>query len=375
MVRVLTGDIFRSGAQTLVNTVNCVGVMGKGIALEFKRRFPEMYRDYVVRCGARQVRLGEPYLFRGPSPPWVLNFPTKDHWRSVSNLADIVAGLEYLERHYEAWGITSLAVPPLGCGQGQLEWRVVGPTMYRHLIGLAIPVEFYAPPGTPRPQMEEDFLLGASEPRESQSPSVEGSRIDPAWIALVEILARIDREPYHWPVGRTTFQKLAYFATEAGLPTGLRHSRGSYGPFAADLKQITSRLVNNGLVQEQRLGRMLAVKPGPTYRDAAQAFACQLTEWEAPIARTADLILRMRTEQAEMAATVHFAAQDMQRRTKHRPTECEVLDAALKWKQNRRPPWKEEDVMWAIRNLSVLGWLQLQPGEQRVPDEEFLIHV
>jgi len=223
--------------------------------------------------------------------------------------------------------------------------------------------------------MEEDFLLGASEPRESQSPSVEGSRIDPAWIALVEILARIDREPYHWPVGRTTFQKLAYFATEAGLPTGLRHSRGSYGPFAADLKQITSRLVNNGLVQEQRLGRMLAVKPGPTYRDAAQAFACQLTEWEAPIARTADLILRMRTEQAEMAATVHFAAQDMQRRTKHRPTECEVLDAALKWKQNRRPPWKEEDVMWAIRNLSVLGWLQLQPGEQRVPDEEFLIHV
>jgi len=80
MVKVITGDIFESKAQTLVNTVNSVGVMGKGIALEFKRRFPEMYEDYVARCKRREVRLGEPYLFKRATLPWILNFPTKDDW-------------------------------------------------------------------------------------------------------------------------------------------------------------------------------------------------------------------------------------------------------------------------------------------------------
>src|SRR6266536_5356806 len=113
-MRILVGDILQSKAQTLVNTVNCVGVMGKGIALEFKRRFPEMYDDYVRRCDSHEVRLGRPYLWRSLTPPFVLNFPTKNHWRSPSRLDDIVEGLRYLREHYAEWGITSLAVPPLG---------------------------------------------------------------------------------------------------------------------------------------------------------------------------------------------------------------------------------------------------------------------
>src|SRR5438552_1778116 len=133
MVDVLIGDMFESGAQTLVNTVNTVGVMGKGIALEFKKRFPDMYADYVARCEAHIVRLGQPYIFHRPSTPWVLNFPTKGQWRAVSRLSDIVTGLEHIERHYREWGITSLAVPALGCSNGQLEWRVVGPTLFKHL--------------------------------------------------------------------------------------------------------------------------------------------------------------------------------------------------------------------------------------------------
>ena len=149
MVQVIIGDMFQSKAQTLVNTVNCVGVMGKGVALEFKKRFPDMYEDYVRRCKARAVKLGQPYLYRRLVLPWILNFPTKDHWRSISRLEDIVRGLRYLEQYYKEWGITSLAVPPLGCGQGQLEWRVVGPTLYRHLKRLEIPVELYAPYGMP----------------------------------------------------------------------------------------------------------------------------------------------------------------------------------------------------------------------------------
>lgn len=92
MITVVRGDLFKSKAQTLVNTVNCVGVMGKGIALGFKKQFPEMFADYVRRCEAGEVRVGQPYLYRSLLPPWVLNFPTKDHWRSVARLSDITKG-------------------------------------------------------------------------------------------------------------------------------------------------------------------------------------------------------------------------------------------------------------------------------------------
>src|SRR3989304_7425692 len=122
-IKVLIGDLFTSKMQTWMNTVNRGGVMGKGIALEFKKRFPEMYHDYARRCEAKQVKLGQPYLYRQLTPPWIVNFPTKDHWRSVTRLDDIVQGLEFLSRHYKEWGITSLAVPPLGCGEGRLERR------------------------------------------------------------------------------------------------------------------------------------------------------------------------------------------------------------------------------------------------------------
>ena len=145
MVNLVTDDLFDSEAQTLVNAVNCVGVMGKGIALAFKRRFPEMFAEYRERCKRGDVRLGEPYQYRGQSLPYVLNFPTKNHWRVPSKLEDIVAGLAYLEAHYHAWGITSLAVPALGCGAGQLSWDVGGPVLYDALDRLAIPVALYAP--------------------------------------------------------------------------------------------------------------------------------------------------------------------------------------------------------------------------------------
>ncbi|MHB8577225.1 MAG: macro domain-containing protein [Dehalococcoidia bacterium] len=158
VIRIALDDIFESRAQTLVNTVNCVGVMGKGIALEFKRRFPEMYLDYVQRCARGEVRLGQPYLFADLVGPWVLNFPTKGHWRAASLKADIEAGLRYLDAHCQDWGITSLAVPPLGCGNGGLEWRQLGPVLYRYLSQFTIPVELYAPCSAPPDQLLVEFL-------------------------------------------------------------------------------------------------------------------------------------------------------------------------------------------------------------------------
>jgi O-acetyl-ADP-ribose deacetylase (regulator of RNase III)/uncharacterized protein YwgA len=373
MVRTLVGDLFESNAQTLVNTVNCVGVMGKGVALGFKKRFPEMYEDYVRRCKAGEVRLGRPYLYRSLVPPWILNFPTKDHWRSVARLQDIVRGLDYLEQHYKEWGITSLAVPPIGCGEGQLEWRVVGPTLYRYLSRLDTPVELYAPHGTPKEELESTFLAQSPEATTVTGVPRESSRINPAWVALVEIVARIERETYHWPVGRTTFQKIAYFATESGIPTGLTYSMGSYGPFASDLKRVITRLVNHGLIREERLGRMFTVKPGSTYEDARRAYKEQLDQWNSIIESITDLFLRMRTPQAEVAATVHFAARSLPGGSQAKPTEMDVFKEVKQWKQKRRPALKDEDVAQAIRNLNLLGWLDVRPSlDLPVPKEERL---
>ncbi len=158
MIAVQVGNLFDSRAQTLVNAVNCVGVMGKGIALEFKRRFPGMIKDYRARCSKGEVRLGEPYVLKSSRRPWILNFPTKGHWRQASRLADIVAGLEALEAHCEDWGLQSLAVPALGCGYGQLRWREVGPVLYRRLSRLGIPVELYVPFGASAAESTVAFL-------------------------------------------------------------------------------------------------------------------------------------------------------------------------------------------------------------------------
>ncbi len=360
MVTIKTGDLFESNAQTLVNTVNCVGVMGKGVALGFKERFPEMYKDYVRLCEAKRVRLGQPYLYKQLTGPWILNFPTKDHWRSVSNLSDIISGLQYLEKHYKEWGILSLAVPPLGCGQGGLEWRVVGPTLYRCLSRLDIPVELYPPRGTPEGELKPEFLTDHSQ--QAPPPSQSLTRIPASWLALVEILQRVVSEPYHWPVGRITFQKIAYFATEAGLPTGLAFRKGSYGPFSEDLKPMLTKLVNNGLLEERKLGRMLSVYPGQTFPDAKRILGGKIEEWNEIMDTVADLFLRIRTQQAEIAASVLFSAKNLSRTPSEKATECDVLEAVMQWKIRRKPPLDKTEVAQTIRHLNLLRWVDLKPS-------------
>jgi len=369
MIDVKIGNILDSKAQTLINTVNCVGIMGKGIALEFKKKFPDMYKDYVKRCDRGEIKLGQPYLYRSLIPPWIVNFPTKDHWRSVARLEDIEKGMRYLIARYKEWGITSLAVPPLGCGEGQLEWRIVGPTMYRYLKQLDIPVELYAPFGTPAMETQSSFLTKVEEPIISDA-GTGTFKVKPDWVAIVEILARIENEPYHWPVGRTTFQKIVYFATEAGLATDLAFSQGSYGPFAHNLKLKISQLVNNGLINEKRLGNMLQVTTGQTYQDARKAYNNSIKEREKIINDLVDLFLRMKTNQAEIAATVRFSAESLTKSTGRKPSENQVLSSVMQWKQKRRPPLNEAEVAKTIRNLAALGWLNVSASNDLpVPEE------
>ena len=158
-----SGDLLHSSAQTLVNTVNCVGVMGRGIALDFRCAYPAMFEDYARRCNAGEVRPGRPYLWRPTHADqhWVLNFPTKRHWRARSRMSDIVDGLDWLEAHCEEWGIESLAVPALGCQNGGLRWAEVGPLLFERLGRLGIPVELYAPLGASAEESSEEFLLRA----------------------------------------------------------------------------------------------------------------------------------------------------------------------------------------------------------------------
>ncbi len=145
MIEIVKGNLFNSKAQTLVNTVNCVGVMGKGIALEFKKRYPDVFHEYKILCDKKELVLGKPKLIKNLLPPWVLLFPTKNHWRSSSKISDIEDGLIYLEKHYKEWGITSIAVPPLGCGLGNLNWKDVKPLMLSYFSHFDIPVEIYEP--------------------------------------------------------------------------------------------------------------------------------------------------------------------------------------------------------------------------------------
>ncbi len=380
MIKVLIGNLFESQTQTLVNTVNCVGIMGKGIALEFKKRFPEMFRDYEQRCKRGEVILGRPYLYkphgsllknsnqcsflpnednRPGSDKWILNFPTKDHWRSLAQLGSIIEGVQFLLDHYKEWGIRSLAMPPLGCGEGQLEWRVIGPTLYRYLKKMDIPVELYAPYNTPHEELQIQFL---SENIDSRAHMPDPKWIPAGWIVFVEILKRLEDEPYHkGPIGKTIFQKIAFTTTKAGIDTQLKFEKGSYGPFSSELqKNVLSRLINNGLVEEECLGKMHSIKSGPTFLDARKAYAQKLEEWKPIIDKIVDLFMRLNTEQAEIIATVIFAADQLKLVLDKKPTEQEVLNYVMEWKQKKSPPLSFHKVAEAIRNLAVLEWIEVQ---------------
>ncbi len=376
MIKVLIGDLFTSKAQTIVNTVNCVGIMGKGIALQFKKRFPDMYRDYEERCRRKEVKLGRPYLYKTMLPPYILNFPTKDHWRSVTNLADIERGLQYLHNHYKEWGITSMAVPPLGCGEGQLEWRIVGPTLYRFLSRMDIPVELYAPYGTPHEELQLSFLESGGTYDASVTAMPEPKWVQPAWVALVEIVRLIEKQTYRHFIGRTIFQKIAYVATANGLPTDLKFEKKSYGPFSADLKKVYARLLNNGLIEEESVNeKAFSVKVGKTYTDALKVYKDKIEQWRDIINKTADLFLRLDSKQAEVVATVLYSAGELKSKGNGKPSESEVLDAVLSWKLKRRPPLETQEIAQTIRNLGVLSWLKLQYSEDLPIPEDELAHV
>lgn len=185
MILYVKGNLFHSPAQVLVNTVNTVGVMGKGVALEFKRLFPEMYKQYRDLCERDEFRVGQLWLYRNPQK-WVLNFPTKQHWRAPSRMEYIEAGLDKFVQVYSDWGIHSIAFPPLGCGNGQLDFKTqVRPLMEKYLKSMPIDVFIY-------PEKESVFvehldILAMKAWLRSESTSLPFSEV---WDDLLDILAQ-----------------------------------------------------------------------------------------------------------------------------------------------------------------------------------------
>jgi O-acetyl-ADP-ribose deacetylase (regulator of RNase III)/uncharacterized protein YwgA len=364
-IKVLIGDMFASQMQTLVNTVNCVGIMGKGIALLFKKKYPAMYADYEHQCARGEVKLGEPYHFRDPSGRSIINFPTKGHWRAATRLADVEAGLDYFVDHFREWGITSAAFPPLGCGNGGLDWTMVGPLMYSKLKGIGIPIEIYAPFGTPAAQLSADFL-GADQQMEFDVKGRRRETLRPEWAALVEVLHELEQQPYANPVGRVIFQKICYILTEQGVDTGFKFERSSYGPFAEEVKEAINVLANNNWLIEQQLGRITALRVGPEYTKARAKLAEEIKPFRRKINKTVDLFSRIKdTDQAEEVATVIFAVQALKRERKSTDvSEEDLFNYILDWKKLwRKDAAKQESLAEAIRNLEMLEWVRLQFSE------------
>lgn len=222
-----TGNLLTQDVDALVNTVNTQGVMGKGIALQFKKAWPEMFRAYKSACQRGEVTLGRMHVWETgqlTGPRFIINFPTKHHWRSRSRVKDIQAGLGDLVRVIDELGITSIAVPPLGCGNGGLDWAEVEPVIRFGLAPVAgkTEVRLFAPAGAP-PAHEQ--------PSNEPTPGLTSSRA-----ALLALMREYERTTFEAP-SLIAVQKLAYFLQASGEPLRLRFKEHLYGPYADDLRK------------------------------------------------------------------------------------------------------------------------------------------
>ena len=228
MIERKTGDILAENAEALVNTVNCVGVMGRGIALQFKRAFPENFKAYAKACKHGEVRPGRMFVFETghlSNPRYVINFPTKRHWRGKSRIEDIDAGLSSLAHEIKVRNIKSIAVPPLGSGLGGLDWIRVRPRIeesLREIPGLR--VVLFEPGGGP--SYERDIRLG-------DVPKMTPGRA--VLIGLIDQYLRGLMEPF---VTLLEVHKLMYFMQKSGERLRLRFQKGFYGPYAENLRHV-----------------------------------------------------------------------------------------------------------------------------------------
>ena len=354
-MQVRIGNIFDSKMQTIVNTINCVGVMGKGIALEFKNRYPDMYKEYVGMCARGEVSPGKPYLYSDMFGTFILNFPTKNHWKSPSKLSYIVDGLDWFVGNYSSMGITSVAFPPLGCGNGGLSWELVGPIMYRKLKDLPIEIEIYAPYGTKPEQLTIAFLENNYDHTTGDVYGAKQNKRNRNWDLLMYVVQQLSNNRYSLYVGRTIFQKICYIMTRQGIETGFVFSKGNYGPYSKDIEDALTVLFNSNILQETSVGKMMHI----TVCDSFVLDKSLYSQRDMDIVdRTIDLFSRVKnTAQAEMIATVLYSYDCLSRVSQdNKIMDHAIYDFVVDWK----PLWKikkSDEICDTIFNMCSLGWL------------------
>ena len=358
-MRVLIGNIFDSNAQTLVNTVNCVGVMGKGVALEFKKRYPEMFKEYQALCSQNLVAPGKPYLYHDLTSASIINFPTKDNWRSPSKLSYVVSGLDWFVENYESLGITSIAFPPLGCGNGGLSWDIVGPVMYQKLNPLPIDIEIYAPFGTAPDKLTVSFLNRSIADLSNDIIGANSGKMRKSWNLLLYIVRELSKNKYSLMVGRTIFQKICFIATRNGIDTGFSFVRGSYGPYSSQTKEAITILSNANLIYEQTIGNMMKM----TVSDSFVFDRSSFSEQELNAAeKTIDLFSRIKnTDQAEMMSTVVFSYDQLHKES-NEVSDMDVYKYVVSWKPHWEPQ-KKDSVCETIQSMAMLGLITIKHDE------------
>jgi len=344
MIESTSGDILKSEADALVNTVNCVGVMGRGIALQFKNAFPENFKAYQAACNREAVQPGRMFVFETGQltpPRFIINFPTKRHWRGKSRVKDIEMGLVDLAKIIRDRGIRSIAVPPLGSGLGGLEWAEVRPLIERALGGLdSVRVLVYEPNGAPA----SDKMAHVRA-----VPTMSAGRA-----ALVELIHRYLGGLLDPFVTLLEVHKLMYFMQEAGEPLRLKYVKAPYGPYAENLRHVLSAVEGHLIAGYADGGdapnKPLALVPGAV--DEAKGFLDRNQSSRARFERVTRLVEGFESPYGlELLATVHWVM-SREGASQH----DDVAHRVYEWSARKRQ-FTPRQLAIAVERLKSQGWL------------------
>ena len=349
MIEVGRGNLLEADVEALVNTVNCDGFMGKGIALQFKQAFPENFKAYQKACRAGEVVPGRMFVFDNQGlvhPRFIINFPTKKHWRSKSRIKDIESGLQALVEDVRNLGIRSIAVPPLGCGLGGLKWRDVGPRIERAFAALSdVRTLVFEPQGAPDAK---------SMPVRTQRPAMTRARA--LCVMLMERYAALE-----YSCTLLEVQKLAYFLQAAEEPLQLDFVPGKYGPYAAKLNKVLEVMEGHfirGYGDSQDPGAEIEL-----LADAVVEADQLLRQHEESLGRlkaVTDLIEGFETPYGmELLATVHWVAHlGVRNNSSPASTPDEAVRQVQSWNPRKRQLFRPAHIRIAWQNLDQLGWLR-----------------
>ena len=339
-IELRSGDILKADAEAIVNTVNCVGIMGRGIALQFKKAYPANFRAYEAACKAGEVQPGRMFVHETGkfTPRFIINFPTKRHWKGKSRMDDIDSGLVALAQEIEERGIRSIAIPPLGAGLGGLDWNAVRPRIETALRDLTdVQVIIFEPNGAPEQVRSTDV-----------PPMRHGSA---ALVLLMNRYLKGLMDPF---VTLIEVQKLMYFMQEAGQPLKLNYAKHLYGPYADNLRHVLHKLEGHFVAGYSDGGdapdKQLTVVPGAT--EDAEAFLADDTETRGRFDHVADLVEGFETPFGlELLATVHWLA-------KHEgATSAEVAVTKVHGWSDRKKAFTPRQIGLAYDVLQSKGWL------------------